>query len=286
VLSRALPATAAITGLVACYGPTPPTGSPCGPGPCPAPLVCSPASQTCERTAVDAAAPDAWTSPYRAAVLADHPIGYLRMGDAAGATTLRDELGGTTPTTIVGTLGLGAIGALSGDPDTAAAFDGKTTKVTLPSSTWGFAAGAPMSVEAWVWIRPTALPAGLQNNVLRVGKSGSTGYGLIWQHGQVELLAFDDHGGLHELLAPLDVGGYRHVVVSFDGNAGRLYVDGALAAEAPTNLGTSTGGDLTTIGGANNGSAAFFDGLIDELAVYPTAITGDQVLAHFRAGRL
>ncbi len=39
-----------------CYAPSPPAGAPCGAsGACPSPLVCSPATHTCERTAVDAA---------------------------------------------------------------------------------------------------------------------------------------------------------------------------------------------------------------------------------------
>jgi len=39
-----------------CYAPSPPAGAPCGAGGvCPTPLVCSPATHTCERTAIDAA---------------------------------------------------------------------------------------------------------------------------------------------------------------------------------------------------------------------------------------
>lgn len=49
-------------GLGACFAPNPPTGAPCGGnGTCPAPLVCSPTTGTCERTeqiAIDAAATD------------------------------------------------------------------------------------------------------------------------------------------------------------------------------------------------------------------------------------
>jgi hypothetical protein len=41
--------------LAACYAPRLGTGSPCTDGPCPAGLVCSPASETCELVAVDAA---------------------------------------------------------------------------------------------------------------------------------------------------------------------------------------------------------------------------------------
>ncbi len=55
--------------VAACYAPTFKPGSPCDLGPCPAGLVCSPATQTCELVAVDAStlpdtapAPDATTS--------------------------------------------------------------------------------------------------------------------------------------------------------------------------------------------------------------------------------
>jgi hypothetical protein len=43
-----------LTLLAGCYAPHPQTGAACPTGVCPEPLVCSPASQTCEVTAVDA----------------------------------------------------------------------------------------------------------------------------------------------------------------------------------------------------------------------------------------
>ena len=45
--------------IVACYSPSPQPGAPCADGRCPRPLVCSPATNTCERDAVDAASIDA-----------------------------------------------------------------------------------------------------------------------------------------------------------------------------------------------------------------------------------
>lgn len=47
-----------LLGVAACYAPNPQAGSPCATSPCPDGLVCSPATLTCERTAVDAAAHD------------------------------------------------------------------------------------------------------------------------------------------------------------------------------------------------------------------------------------
>ena len=45
--------------LAGCYSPHPQAGAPCPTGTCPDPLVCSPATQTCEITAVDAPRIDA-----------------------------------------------------------------------------------------------------------------------------------------------------------------------------------------------------------------------------------
>jgi hypothetical protein len=52
----------AILLVAACYAPSLKAGSPCDQSPCPAGLVCSPASLTCEVTAVDAAEPAPDTS--------------------------------------------------------------------------------------------------------------------------------------------------------------------------------------------------------------------------------
>lgn len=52
--------------LVACYAPTPHPGAPCTDGVCPTGLVCSPATNTCERSAVD--------PPDDAAILLDSAV--------------------------------------------------------------------------------------------------------------------------------------------------------------------------------------------------------------------
>jgi len=90
-----------------CYAPHPSAGAPCADGVCPEGLVCSPATQTCERTAADASthdgalmrdaamidarpdAPrDATIIPDAAAgpMLVQEAIGYTAMGSTASAT--------------------------------------------------------------------------------------------------------------------------------------------------------------------------------------------------------
>jgi hypothetical protein len=66
-----------VTGiLVGCYAPSPPTGAPCGDNTeCPAGLVCSPATRTCEVTAVEPADAAGGDAAGDAPVLADAPPG-------------------------------------------------------------------------------------------------------------------------------------------------------------------------------------------------------------------
>jgi hypothetical protein len=85
----------AVVVVVGCYQPQPPAGSPCPNDVCPSGLVCSPATKTCERAAVDAsgdthAMPDARPD---AAIDADtSPFRYRRR------ITIANGAGGTLPT--------------------------------------------------------------------------------------------------------------------------------------------------------------------------------------------
>jgi len=63
----------AAVGTLACYAPSPPTGAPCGTGGCPTPLVCSPATLTCEREPVAIDAPSAVDGARPADARADGP---------------------------------------------------------------------------------------------------------------------------------------------------------------------------------------------------------------------
>src|SRR5690242_13565279 len=92
-------------------------------------------------------APDSPYSAYVNAVLADHPIGYFRLGETAGV--MAADLTGGQAGTYVGNCMLGAPGALSGDSDTAAGFDGDNGAGDL-ADRFAFLGRAPFSIEAWI----------------------------------------------------------------------------------------------------------------------------------------
>src|SRR5207248_8254630 len=71
---------------------------------------------------------------YSTTVLADGPVAYWRLGETAG-TAIADSSGNGRTGTASGGVTLGVPGALTGDPNTAVAFDGSTGKVTVPDAT-------------------------------------------------------------------------------------------------------------------------------------------------------
>src|SRR5438067_3074668 len=96
-------------------------------------------------------------SGYAAAVLADHPVGYWRFGEAAGASTAVDASGHGINGTYVGGPTLAVAGALSGDTDTAVRFNGAAGQYVSFGNNFGMAATQPFSVE--VWVRPDSIPS-------------------------------------------------------------------------------------------------------------------------------
>jgi hypothetical protein len=75
-------------------------------------------------------APGQTGSPYADAVLTDSPIGYWRLGETSGNVAADSSPNGLAGTYTGGvTLGVG--GAINGDPNTAARFDGTNDLVSM-----------------------------------------------------------------------------------------------------------------------------------------------------------
>jgi len=207
---------------------------------------------------------------YRAAVLADGPIGYWRLGEASGLVAA-DSSGNGRDGTYTGGVTLAQAGALS-DGNTAALFNGSTGQVTTTAAALQKAAG-PFTLEAWVKSAAGGSDAGI------VGRGVPNNMQLTWHTGT----AIYFYAGNSWATAPLSGNAWHHVVGTWDGttaaNAIKLYIDGVLVAQ-----GTSTTTVITPsalcIGQAVPGT--FFSGSIDEVAVYPLALTPTQITKHYQ----
>jgi hypothetical protein len=223
-------------------------------------------------------------SGYRSAVLADAPASYWRVGEASGVSAL-DEVGGrngsyqNTPT-------LGAPGALTGDSNTAVGLNGTNEYVEVPYS--GALNPASFSLEAWAY--PTGGSGSFRSVISSRDYSASgplvRGYMLYASSANVWELWLGTGTGFVKLIGPtVTLNSWTHIVATYDGTTARLYLNGTLAASGNLAYSPNTSRPLRLGAGKNETNSDYeFPGRLDELAIYPTALTDTRVQAHYQAG--
>ncbi|MFN8222177.1 MAG: LamG-like jellyroll fold domain-containing protein [Gaiellales bacterium] len=227
--------------------------------------------------------------------MADSPVAYWRLGESSGSVAV-DSSGHGNDSTYFNGVTLGAPGALQGSTDTSASFDGIDDRVNRAPVT---TQTSNVSLEAWVYYggccNNTSTGAGPV--VLYNGHSGANGFGLLYSSGGG--WACGAAAQLYVLLGGITCNGdgpggvlpanqWAYLVVTHSaGNVWRIYVNGVKTAEATgqpapnaiTSGGTAIGDEFDGTGGSGQ-----FQGRIDEVAVYNTALTPAQIAAHFAAG--
>jgi Concanavalin A-like lectin/glucanases superfamily len=235
-------------------------------------------------------------------VRADGPVGYWRFGESLGQPTTDSSPNGNHGT-YNGGITLGLPGFQGGD--TAALFDGATGIVKV-TNTPGLNPPS-ITMEAKVrWDGPTGVQ---QRIVEKESFAGTTQYGLSVQptgHVFVELRCPTAANAFNSVAAtsskPVAPATETHIVATYDGQEVRIYLDGQLdSVTVPPNAGpidTSKAGQTGTelelaIGDRmafysdpahfQAGGTRTFKGLIDELALYSTALSAGRVQAHYQS---
>jgi PKD repeat protein len=224
---------------------------------------------------------------YATQVLADGASHYWRLGESAGAS-VTDWAADNDGTAGAG-FGFGSAGALAGDGDTAAdlgaSLDSRmlTSRRELSSNYF--------SIEAWV--RANAGEAG------RIAGFGSaTTMDGTSNNNRDRVLYLDDEGRFNFVINPREYrvvtsprsytdGTWHHVVAAMSFHGGlELYVDGELvASRADATVGRnafgywSVGAD-TLSGFPNRPASDYFAGRVDEVAIYPDALSAQAVRDH------
>ncbi len=152
--------------------------------------------------------------------------------------------------------------------------------IDIPGTWLGFT--GPITLTAWLKTPPLA---GQSQTVASLGA-------LLYR------LSVDDSGYPHfsdgtqsfgELIGPMPVDDNRwhQLVGSFDGtNAEALFVDGQLVAQSQdaTNSPAENGNDFWIGGDPDPGALQFFNGTIDEVAIFTNTLSAGQVRSLFTAG--
>jgi hypothetical protein len=220
---------------------------------------------------------DAAATGYRAVVLSDGPIAYYRLGDSV-APTAKDETG-QHDGVYKGGVTLGVPGAIAGDPDTAASFDGIDDLLeVLPSDAFSFDGKAPFSVEAWVRHDSTNAEGIIGKDTYDAGP-GYQGWFLVYNVN--DRFQFYRGAEIVDISRPTE-GQFFHVVTTFDGYTLLLYVDGVQAASDTNVVDVPVTGAPLWIGQTYYWGR--FTGVLDEVAFYDKPLPPARVLAHYQAG--
>ena len=222
-------------------------------------------------------APPASVLPYHEQVLAASPAAYWRLGETSG-TTAADQLG-ANPGTYNGVL-LNQPGALAGETDASASFDGVNDYVQVPAST-SLNMTSAVTVELWAKRRTISSSYQVVVGKPGVGQSKKENY-AVWLNTSNRYQAyFGDGSTFVAVVTPaITDTNWHHVVATYNGSRARIYLDGVLKQEIAKTLQMRENTLPLNIGRANN-NAYFFNGWLDEVAVYPTALPGQTILAHY-----
>jgi RHS repeat-associated protein len=223
------------------------------------------------------------TSTYSSTVIGDSPIAYYRLGDSG--TTAADSSGNANSAAIKSGVTEGVSGALLGDADTAFAFAAGTVQdqsfATLPSGT------SARTYEAWVKTTYTGDQVllsyahtngcGYLANGLVLTSAGQVGFITGWDCNswQVASIGFTPPYSITN-------GAWHQLAATWNGTTVVMYLDGQqIGSQAySTSLGSGDGSGLMlgTIYTSN-----YLSGSLDEVSIYPSALSAAQVLGHFQA---
>lgn len=209
---------------------------------------------------------------YAQTVLLDGPSVYHRFLETSG-TIAADSSGNGLSGTYIGGITFSGIDPITDGSDHAITLDGTTGYLTSPLRYAG-GAGGPLTIELWIKTAVTGNP-----QYLAATTAGTFGPSLQLPGGTAPVMYGIGVNATGPSI-PSD-NAWHHIVGTIDG-AGKAtcYVDGV--AGMPSGAGTTNGVTGTYTFGWSLGGT-FFQGSFAELAVYPTALSADRVLAHYNA---
>lgn len=214
-------------------------------------------------------------APYARAVISDGASAYFKMSEASGSLTdeksaIQAGLSGA------GGVAYGVAGVCLTEPDTAIKFLGSTYFSRAGGA--GVDLGDVFTLEAWV--ARNSLTGGISSIIER----GAGCYQIrLNPSGQIELLKSNTALIATSTVAITDLSGH-HVVGTKNGSAVKLYLDGVDVTGAVANATCDASNAYPFLIGSNWNGTEIANLVIDEVAVYPTALTATQVADHYQKG--
>ncbi|EAR26059.1 hypothetical protein A20C1_09269 [marine actinobacterium PHSC20C1] len=222
--------------------------------------------------------PPAPSDNYGAAVYGASPQLYWRLNETSG-TVANDSGSQGINGTLSGTYTRNVPGALNGTTNTA-------TRFTQGAARTAVSLANPATFSSEVWFKTTTTSGGKLTGFGSSATGTSSNYGdhVIMRNNGT--LLFGTSTSTIATTQSLNDGLWHHVVATQGSSGLRLYVDGALAATSSANPSQTFSG-YWRLGGDNTGGASssnFFNGDLDEFAIYQTVLSPSDVSAHYLLG--
>lgn len=225
----------------------------------------------------------AWAVPYEAAVLADNPIAYWRFNETSGINAV-DATGNLHDGTYLGGYTLAQPSAFPG-LGTAVLFTSSLSgRVRVPDHTAFDLGTGDYTIEAWYNTNTTS-----RGDIFTYkGTGGDLGVHSASQSASTISLY---HNAFRAQSSAVPINTWHHLAVTRAGTAVTIYIDGIPRGSGTSSDTWNIANDLL-IGSNHTGNpsnpALAFSGLLDEVAIYGTALSQVQVLTHIdaAAGRL
>ena len=213
---------------------------------------------------------------YHSLVTASNPVALYRCDESTlvDGSTVFDSVG-TNDAIVVGdaapTLGL------TNDDNTAIDFTANSSYVSITNKSVLPLGNVAKSIELLVSINSFD---GISNPyVCYFGEeSDRAGFGIMILS---DSITFDLWGGGSTYAMPFDLDTVYHLVMSFDGTTLRGYINGQNVVSSNWTL-INNGSTIAGFG-AKYTATRFFNGVVDELAIYSYALTGATIAEHYEA---
>lgn len=211
------------------------------------------------------------------------PDAFWRLGDLVGSTLADDQTVNAYIGTVIGGVTFGQTG-WSGDVDSAALFNGTTGVINVGNVAALAYTGRVSVVIAFKTSDSTHLIA-MISKALSATKAG---WALLLDSGKLRFWGYTSAGSsVFDVSSPLSTyadGNWHLAVGTYDpfvANTVQVSVDGSVVATATPSGVPDSNSARALIGALDNAGTAvnFFNGSLDEAAVYPYAFTSGQITA-------
>ncbi len=204
-------------------------------------------------------------------LLSSTPLAEWRFEETSGTTVIDSTSPAANGTNFGAAPGIGAIGG-------GLLFDGLSDKVEFGTGA-SLAGTTSFTVTAWIRTNATKNQVIIQQRDVD-GYNGEYILGIV-PEGKLSFVIFGDGANQFLIGTPQSVndGAWHHVAAGREGTRGFIFLDGMLAAETygpvrslASTIGVAVGADIR----AND---SFFDGSIDEVSIYASAVPASEIAA-------